>query len=880
MKNPFEQMVADYRRIPVDDATAYLAKLAELNPPQEPVKTSLVTLGLLKMAVLDATQPQLTAEERTQLTDPSIQAALDYRQAMAERESYAGTAQDAEQRAQQAEQQAQQAAQQAQQAQQQVAEMQQQLEQMNTVAEQNHQQLLQETAARQQSQLETVQARDQSVQEQLVLSQSRAQMIQMADALKQQLGGIMTNIDAAEQQIAQNPLEVEAAKQQAAAQEQEMAQQQGMAQATEMGKQQAGQAGQPQEAGAGQWSQNDQQQADGAQSGQIGESTGGGDQQQASDAEMQQAAQQTPGVQQQGEQPKGDAQNAPQAASPATKAPGVPVSVKVGGWWPFGHRTPDPKDVAMQEYNKFADHMNAGMGESGVDTAGYNALVDAFNAKTGHSVPHVDAEDNDQIGYFMRHAVAQTAPDRGKYDSRDREKRQLIPENQMPTPPPPMDKTSARRSQNEIKAKLSPRERQQLGSAAARAALGATTGVWIGTSNDVKLLRGQLKDKGKGREKTAMLRLVKLADELETARRDGERLGVDWSKVSFTPADLVKGKRVEQEHNVSGPTDVVDSDRDTARIALAHLREMSDYYQRLDKMEKSAAAIPVDLAEAFRSARLSPAVHQAITGALLSGAAGAGLGAGAGALTAGEGHRLQGAGRGALVGGGIGAVGGAVGGGFMGHNLSALPPEKLRSLSYGSELARIGIGSQGHMRDVAAAVGHAPLVLAGAAPLVGAVGGGAAGLTVRDKTASEALTDLIRTKKKVDADPDVEWSQAVKQAGGKEVETPIQKAPTSAFPGPDNNVLGSGARGVATQSSIKEHKGDGDRIKSILGKLISFRHREPNYAHVIVEPSKELHDVPDRTRQEPLHTATVSDVQKDEKNKVAEVALYNLLRGE
>jgi hypothetical protein len=67
----------------------------------------------------------------------------------------------------------------------------------------------------------------------------------------------------------------------------------------------------------------------------------------------------------------------------------------------------------------------------------------------------------------------------------------------------------------------------------------------------------------------------------EEARTVGAELGVDWSKVNFTPADLAKGMKIEEEH---GPKDP----HETAKVALDHLRERGDYYDLLAKKVEEA----------------------------------------------------------------------------------------------------------------------------------------------------------------------------------------------------------------------------------------------------------------------------------------------------
>ena len=72
------------------------------------------------------------------------------------------------------------------------------------------------------------------------------------------------------------------------------------------------------------------------------------------------------------------------------------------------------------------------------------------------------------------------------------------------------------------------------------------------------------------------------------ARQIGETLGIDWSK--FDVEQYRMGLDVELEHGEVDPhTNVTDDDPImTGKIALAHLNEFADYYNRLEKMEKEA----------------------------------------------------------------------------------------------------------------------------------------------------------------------------------------------------------------------------------------------------------------------------------------------------
>ena len=74
----------------------------------------------------------------------------------------------------------------------------------------------------------------------------------------------------------------------------------------------------------------------------------------------------------------------------------------------------------------------------------------------------------------------------------------------------------------------------------------------------------------------------------EDARRVGESLGVKWDK--FDSDQFRRGMNVELEHGTrDAETDVTkDDELLTGKIALAHLKEFPDYYDRLEKMEKEA----------------------------------------------------------------------------------------------------------------------------------------------------------------------------------------------------------------------------------------------------------------------------------------------------
>jgi hypothetical protein len=76
----------------------------------------------------------------------------------------------------------------------------------------------------------------------------------------------------------------------------------------------------------------------------------------------------------------------------------------------------------------------------------------------------------------------------------------------------------------------------------------------------------------------------------DEARRIGEEIGIEWASSPFDVEQFRMGMDVELEHglhdlltNVTGDEPTV-----TGKIALAHLKEFSDYYARLARMEAEA----------------------------------------------------------------------------------------------------------------------------------------------------------------------------------------------------------------------------------------------------------------------------------------------------
>jgi organic hydroperoxide reductase OsmC/OhrA len=81
----------------------------------------------------------------------------------------------------------------------------------------------------------------------------------------------------------------------------------------------------------------------------------------------------------------------------------------------------------------------------------------------------------------------------------------------------------------------------------------------------------------------------KITYSLEEAREIGDRLGIDFT--IYDLAEFGRGLEVEMEHGKKIPESNITNDNEylTGKIAWAHLREIPDYYTRLDKMEAAAA---------------------------------------------------------------------------------------------------------------------------------------------------------------------------------------------------------------------------------------------------------------------------------------------------
>jgi len=74
----------------------------------------------------------------------------------------------------------------------------------------------------------------------------------------------------------------------------------------------------------------------------------------------------------------------------------------------------------------------------------------------------------------------------------------------------------------------------------------------------------------------------------EEARSIGAQLNIDWTQIDLE--QFRRGLEVELEHGARDPeTNVTGDDLLlTGKIAWAHLKEIRDYYRRLDLMEAEA----------------------------------------------------------------------------------------------------------------------------------------------------------------------------------------------------------------------------------------------------------------------------------------------------
>lgn len=88
------------------------------------------------------------------------------------------------------------------------------------------------------------------------------------------------------------------------------------------------------------------------------------------------------------------------------------------------------------------------------------------------------------------------------------------------------------------------------------------------------------------REEIALTTLKRFS--AEEAKQIGDTIGINWNQ--FDLEQFRRGLEVELEHGAHDPQTNVTNDDPilTGKIALAHLKEIGDYYTRLDEMEEEA----------------------------------------------------------------------------------------------------------------------------------------------------------------------------------------------------------------------------------------------------------------------------------------------------
>ena len=74
----------------------------------------------------------------------------------------------------------------------------------------------------------------------------------------------------------------------------------------------------------------------------------------------------------------------------------------------------------------------------------------------------------------------------------------------------------------------------------------------------------------------------------DEARSIGTQLGINWTQIDLE--QFRRGLEVELEHGTHDPETNVTGDDPllTGKIAWAHLKEIRDYYTRLDRLEAEA----------------------------------------------------------------------------------------------------------------------------------------------------------------------------------------------------------------------------------------------------------------------------------------------------
>lgn len=74
------------------------------------------------------------------------------------------------------------------------------------------------------------------------------------------------------------------------------------------------------------------------------------------------------------------------------------------------------------------------------------------------------------------------------------------------------------------------------------------------------------------------------------ANEVARKIGINFNERDFSLQDFTQGMNIELEHGLCDSQTNVSNDNPiiTGKIALAHLNEFGDYYERLEIMEKEA----------------------------------------------------------------------------------------------------------------------------------------------------------------------------------------------------------------------------------------------------------------------------------------------------
>ena len=79
----------------------------------------------------------------------------------------------------------------------------------------------------------------------------------------------------------------------------------------------------------------------------------------------------------------------------------------------------------------------------------------------------------------------------------------------------------------------------------------------------------------------------------QQAQAVADEIGIDFTHARFDLEQFRQGMEVELEHGRRDPQTNVTHDDPllTGKIAWAHLKEIPDYYERLDRMEREALGL-------------------------------------------------------------------------------------------------------------------------------------------------------------------------------------------------------------------------------------------------------------------------------------------------